>query len=89
MCSGVSQETYLCREFKLIDVSSHSGFPRKLIQFLNRSETLMAIQPSRNILKKKIIYVPVAFIEICRRGRFHCTQRYCHFSVAVSDRSYL
>lgn len=88
MYSGVSQETYLCREFELIDVSSHSGFPRKLIQFLNRSETLMAIQPSRNILKKKNMR-SVAFIEIYRRGRFHCTQRYCHFSVAVSDRSYL
>ena len=88
MCSGVSQETYLCWEFELIDVSSHSGFPRKLIQFLNRSETLMAIQPSRNILKEKK-NVPVAFIEIYRRGRIHCTQRLCHFSVAVSDRSYL
>mgnify|MGYP007020683785 CR=1 FL=1 len=52
MYSGVSQETYLCREFELIDVSSHSGFPRKLIQFLNRSEILIAIQPSGNILKK-------------------------------------
>ena len=59
MCSGVSQETYLCREFELIDVSSHSGFPRKLIQFLNRCETLMATQPSRNILKEKKYTFPL------------------------------
>ena len=84
MHSGESRETCLHREIKLIDVSSHSGFPRKLIQFLNRSEILTAIQPSGNILKKEKHKFPVAFIEVYIRGRFHCTQG-SHFSVAVSE----
>ena len=56
MCSGVSRETCLYWEFELIDVSSHSGFPRKLIQFLNGSEILIAIQPS---LKKEKYMIPL------------------------------
>ena len=89
MCSGVSRETCLYWEFELIDVSSHSGFPRKLIQFLNGSENSNSHSAVMKYLKERKIYDPLAFIEVYRRGRFHCTQWYCHFSVAVSDRLYL
>ena len=36
--------------------------------------------------KFELIYVSLAFVEVCKRGRFHGTpQRYCYFLVDVTD----